>query len=184
MTLRPKTKIAFVSVLGIFGFSSFGVALWFSHVFWSIVFLMASTLFASSSKFAKEVNYIKLYKELMGGFYNDYPQTEEQRLAVRPDIYLKFDESIRDLIDARKRYEANKIKYRGIHLGLAEQEVPHCEEVVSKFWRLLDHLDLIPSDPSDRGSWSGWEDFVESMSSDESILANLRAVCFNNSVFA
>lgn len=160
--MTPKTKIAFRAVLGCFGLFVAFSAFYFGHWFIAIFLVVVTTFFASSSKFAKEVNNIQLWKKVTGGRYNDYPQTKEQLAAASDTLRMEFFLFMQDFLDVKDKYDAGKRKYNGGHLGLRlESEMANCQETIVNFWHLLEYFGLLPLHPTNRCPWEGWEPFVE-----------------------
>lgn len=160
--MTPKIKIAFRAALGCFGLFVAFLTFYFSHSFIAIILVVITTLFASSSKFAKEVNNIQLWKKVMGGYYNDYPQTEEQFIACIDSLQAEFSVFMQDFMDVKDQYDAGKKKYHGRHLGpQLESKIAHYEMAIHDFWRLLEYFGLLPLDPASQSPWEGWKPFVE-----------------------
>jgi hypothetical protein len=155
----------------------------------AIVALLITTSFASSSSLAKEVDNIFFWNKVTKRPVNEYPQTKEQRQAVRPELYIKLDELVRKFIAAKSEladYISKNPNEPRINpsVTLLKGKIHEAQVPLMNYWSLLVRLELLPVD-SDQGiKWETWNGFVRSVLRNESILEHMLSESFNNNVFA
>lgn len=132
----------------------------------AVVLIVITTFFASSSKFAKEVKWIRRWHRVTGCPVAEYPQTAAQRVVVRRRLYPSLHERGMALNDAIDRWGAAKAR------GASPEEIAALEVEIRclragflVLWYVLRHVKALPLNLETNRPWKGteFEDFLKSI---------------------
>ena len=137
------------------------------------------TIFASLSR--RLTKGVGLFSTVTNRPRSEYPKTQQQREALRPDLYLELRIRIEKLIAAREELE----KYcRRMKHPLAKDPgkstlvaAEHFRELdVIELWALLEKFHLLPVDGKLGIMWPSWKSFVRTVRRDDSVFDRLKQV--------
>jgi hypothetical protein len=131
-----------------------------------IVITAITTFFASSSKFAKEVKWIRRWGRVTKRPIAKYPQTVEQRISVRRELYTELEKrgmafnNIKDKLDAAHMSHSSNEEIA----GLQAQKRWFWDDFFV-FWSVLRHVKSLPINLATGQPWKGKEymEFLESL---------------------
>lgn len=132
----------------------------------AVVLIVITTFFASSSKFAKEVKWIRRWHRVTGCPVAEYPQTARQRIVVRRKLYPLLHERGTALNDAIDRREAAKaFGASPEEIAALEVEIRCLRAAFLVLWYMLRHVKALPLNLETNRPWKGaeFDDFLKSI---------------------
>jgi len=138
----------------------------FSLMIVGIFFIVATTFFASASKFAKEVTWIFRWRRVTGCPIDEYPQTKKQAVIVRRKLYPELHRRAMELNSATLELAGARMRRDDVSV-IASLVAEECARrmVFLVYWSVLRRVGSLPIDFRTAKPWADSQGFLESVSS-------------------
>lgn len=128
-----------------------------------LLLIVATTVFASSSKFAKEVGWIIRWRNRTGHSWNDYPETEEQKRRFSGELHVEATRLARAVCRAKMILDAHQMRRPRDREAVCAARITFQSKRIdfNEYWEIIEHLKTAPVDPRTGQPYGNREEFLK-----------------------
>jgi len=144
-----------------------------------VILVVATTVFASSSKFAKEVAWFLVWRRKTGHRLNEYPQTREDKDRFEEELHSEVAKLGRAVNGAKNVLEGAEMKRPRDRQAICGARAKFQAKLIefNEYWELLKHLKMKPRNPTTGRLYKNRKEFLKGISDrSQAVLMVMHAV--------